>query len=214
MELKPALTEYPKQFGCPNGGEVCVQVDIDSIPKDRAFEAVREMQDALKQSTVTINYGDGDTIYSADGGKNVKEAGAYQFDIPLKGKDPVAVGNKVQEAIKGYMDKHPGEFIASGAVVTKDDGLHYMGSQFIGDLEAGQEPDRKGFKKALEETIDMTGLRRDKGLEHGHSVSAPKRTLLGDIQKAQKELNKEAKSSHSETRAASKDDKEKDNKEF
>ena len=62
INLKPALTEYLPEWGCPKGGEKCVQLEIGPITKSYATLFAMGMQLALNQSTITLNFGDGENL--------------------------------------------------------------------------------------------------------------------------------------------------------
>lgn len=158
IDLKPAMTEYLPEWGCPEGGEKCVQADIGPVAKGYSTLFAMGMQLILDQSTVTVNFGDGENIYITKDENKIPQIEIFssmQYDIPLIGADPKAAGEKIQNALIQYGKTHQdNQIYATGAVVVEHDGsLHYVGSRnalFCQDEDA--------FKKALSDMLDISGI--------------------------------------------------------
>lgn len=157
IKLKLAMTEYLPEWGCPEGGEKCIQVDIGSIAKGDAALFAMGMQAALDQSTVTVNFGDGENIYitrSEDKLPHIDRFSSIQYDIPLVGNDIKEAGKKIQAALQEYGKTHDDPIYATGAVVAEQDGsLHYVGSQ-----NALFCKDENKFANALSDMLNISGI--------------------------------------------------------
>lgn len=157
IKLKLAMTEYLPEWGCPEGGEKCIQVDIGSITKGDAALFAMGMQAALDQSTITVNFGDGENIYitrSEDKLPHIDRFSSIQYDIPLVGNDIKEAGEKIQAALQEYGKTHDDPIYATGAVVAEQDGsLHYVGSQ-----NALFCKDENKFANALFDMLNISGI--------------------------------------------------------
>lgn len=157
IKLKLAMTEYLPEWGCPEGGEKCIQVDIGPMVKSDATLFAMGMQAALDQSTVTVNFGDGENIYitrSEDKLPHIDRFSSIQYDIPLVGNDIKEAGERIQAALQEYGKTHDDPIYATGAVVAEQDGsLHYVGSQ-----NALFCKDENKFADALFHMLNISGI--------------------------------------------------------
>jgi hypothetical protein len=130
------------------------------MEKSEAALFAMGMQAALDQSTVTVNFADGENLYiTRDENKipQIKRFSSMQYDIPLIGADPKAAGEEIQKALIQYGSSHQdNQIYATGAVVVEqDDSLHYVGSQ-----NALFCQDEDSFAKALSDMLDISGIVR------------------------------------------------------
>lgn len=160
IELKPAMTEYLPEWGCPEGGEKCIQVDFGPMEKDNVALFAMGMQAALDQSTVTVNFGDGENLYitrDEDKYPHIEIFSSMQYDIPLVGNDAKEAGKKIQAALQEYGKTHDDPIYATGAVVTEKNGsLHYVGSQNVLFCK-----DKDKFADALSDMLDISGIEQE-----------------------------------------------------
>ena len=70
--IKEGRAIYPRAFGCPEGGEVILDVDVEGDKVD-IIECVKNLMLALRQSTVTVIFESGSAVYLSNGGETMVE---------------------------------------------------------------------------------------------------------------------------------------------
>lgn len=117
--IVPALAVYSKNFGCPVGGEVGIQIESSieekqdaELYRKSAIETIKVAMEKLGQSTTTVEWADGDkskgTTYISDGGKKIDEndslEGIEHFSVSLgngtnSNEEYVRIGSAIQDAM-------------------------------------------------------------------------------------------------------------------
>ena len=83
--IKNGLAIYPRDFGCPNGGENVLVVHTLVENKDIAIAEIRTLMDCLKQSTVTAEFpGINEAVYLSEKGNKINNFELDKFKLVFR----------------------------------------------------------------------------------------------------------------------------------
>lgn len=167
-----ASAVYSQDFGCPQGGELGIQLS-GTVGKDEQveelIESVKLMMNDLGQCTVTIEWGENDktfgTSYISDGGKDVvnqvqpEELENFSVRIPAENIDFKDLGSRLQEAMEevaGFRedeDSKPMYMISGILTMGKDEnGRKYYEYSATQNPAYGQN-DKEIYQKSVVRTV-------------------------------------------------------------
>lgn len=168
----PAIAVYSRNFACPEGGEVGIQVESSisegqdpELYRQSVIETVKVAMGKLSQTTTTIEWPKGST-YISEGGKNINEndslEGIEQFSVSLgdgtfSNKELLRVGSAIQNAMDIVSSTRTGNedekyYMISGVMTpSKDGGISFSASQ---NPIYGQTSNEL-YKQSVKKTIEM-----------------------------------------------------------
>lgn len=167
-QIRLASAVYPTAFGCPQGGELGVQVEgtcASEAELQGLIETIKKMMKGLGQSTVTVEIVDSNgrrgNMYISKNGENIEwntEAANspehYSVKIPQECVGFTELGHRLQEAMN--IAENRGKYITSGVLVSGVDEngrayYEYSGTQ----NPAYGQTDREKYQRSAYATIAL-----------------------------------------------------------
>lgn len=176
----PAMAVYSKGFGCPEGGEVGIQINAEmaegqdpEVFRKSVMKTAEVAMAKLGQSTTTIEWSSDEkaagTSYLSEGGKKVSENSPSEVEIErfsvtlgdgsLSNEEYVRVGSAIQAAMNIVSqtptvqeDEEAGDYyMISGVMTPGENGVSFGASQ---NPMYGQT-DNNLYKKSVQKTVEM-----------------------------------------------------------
>ena len=211
-KIVPALAVYSKNFGCPVGGEVGIQVESSigenqdvELYKKSVIETIKVAMAKLSQTTTTIEWANEDksmgTTYIYEGGKKINEnnplGGIEHFSVSLgdgknSNEEYVRIGSAIQDAVEKVSSTGTGKgdekyYIISGIMTPSQDengGIQFSASQNPIYGQTDNELYRQSIIKTIEQVMRTIG-------QKSASINFKEETVsldLEDILKQQNEM--------------------------
>ncbi len=184
-KIVPALAVYSKNFGCPVGGEVGIQVESSigenqdaELYRKSVIETIKVAMSKLSQSTTTVEWAEGEkskgTTYISEGGEKISEndslEGIEHFTVSLgngtnSNEEYLRVGSAIQDAMDMVSATGTGKvdekyYMISGIMTPVQDengGIQFSASQNPIYGQVSNELYRKSVVKTIEEVMKTLG---------------------------------------------------------
>lgn len=184
-KIVPAVAVYSKNFGCPVGGEVGIQVESsinenqnEELYRQSVIEAIKVAMAKLSQSTTTVEWADRDkskgTTYISEGGEKISEndslEGIEHFTVSLgdgthSNDEYVRVGSAIQDAMDKVSSTGTGNadekyYMISGIMTPsqgEDGGIQFSASQNPIYGQTSNELYRQSVIKTIEQVMKELG---------------------------------------------------------
>ncbi len=209
-KIVPALAVYSKNFGCPVGGEVGIQVESSigenqdvELYRKSVIETIKVAMSKLSQSTTTIEWADGDkskrTTYISEGGKKINEndslEGIEHFSVSLgngtnSNEEYVRIGSAIQDAMDMVSSTGTGKpdekyYMISGIMTpaqSETGGIQFSASQNPIYGQTSNEPYRQSVIKTIEQVIKTLG-------QKSATINFGEETISLDLEEILKQQN-------------------------
>lgn len=184
-KIVPALAVYSKNFGCPIGGEVGIQVESSisenqnkELYRQSVIKTIKVAMAKLSQSTTTVEWADGDkskgTTYISEGGKEIDEndslEGIEHFSVSLgdgthSNEEYVRIGSAIQDAMDIVSSTGTGKadekyYMISGIMTpaqNENGGIQFSASQNPRYGQTSNELYRQSVVKTIEQVMKALG---------------------------------------------------------
>jgi len=209
-KIVPALAVYSKNFGCPVGGEVGIQVE-SSIGKNQdvelyrksVIETIKVAIAKLSQSTTTVEWANENksmgTTYISEGGKKINEndslEGIEHFSVSLgdgthSNEEYVRIGSAIQDAMDMVSSTGTGKadekyYMISGIMTpsqNENGGIQFSASQNPIYGQTSNELYRQSVIKTIEQVMKTLG-------QKSASINFGEETVSLDLEEILKQQN-------------------------
>ncbi len=209
-KIVPALAVYSKNFGCPVGGEVGIQVESSigenqdvELYRKSVIETIKVAMAKLSQSTTTVEWANEDksmgTTYISEGGKKINEndslEGIEHFSVSLgdgthSNEEYVRIGSAIQDAMDMVSSTGTGKadekyYMISGIMTPSQNenaGIQFSASQNPIYGQTSNELYRQSVIKTIEQVMKTLG-------QKSASINFGEETVSLDLEEILKQQN-------------------------
>lgn len=209
-KIVPALAVYSKNFGCPVGGEVGIQVESSigenqdvELYRKSVIETIKVAMAKLSQSTTTVEWANENksmgTTYISEGGKKINEndslEGIEHFSVSLgdgthSNEEYVRIGSAIQDAMDMVSSTGTGKadekyYMISGIMTpsqNENGGIKFSASQNPIYGQTSNELYRQSVIKTIEQVMKTLG-------QKSASINFGEETVSLDLEEILKQQN-------------------------
>ena len=209
-KIVPALAVYSKNFGCPVGGEVGIQVESSigekqdvELYRKSVIETIKVAMAKLSQSTTTVEWANENksmgTTYISEGGKKINEndslEGIKHFSVSLgdgthSNEEYVRIGSAIQDAMDMVSSTGTGKadekyYMISGIMTpsqNENGGIQFSASQNQIYGQTSNELYRQSVIKTIEQVIKTLG-------QKSATINFGEETISLDLEEILKQQN-------------------------
>lgn len=208
-KIVPALAVYSKNFGCPVGGEVGIQVESSigenqdvELYRKSVIETIKVAMAKLSQSTTTVEWANEDksmgTTYISEGGEKISEndslEGIEHFSVSLgngtnSNEEYVRIGSAIQDAMDMVSSTGTGKpnekyYMISGIMTpsSENEGIQFSASQNPIYGQTSNELYKKSVIKTIEQVMRVLE-------QKSASINFGEETISLDLEEILKQQN-------------------------